>query len=114
MIPIENRQTIEMPIFPTSEGREPNACVLLENECFGIPGDSYLLIDTNTPYENGKISVLTFSGKALRLVRVFIAEDEALIFVNEDDESVLLNKEDLNEAKGMRFEGVLLQVLINL
>ena len=113
MIPTKTRQEIEIPSIFTADGRKPNACVLLENECFGIPGGSYLLIDTNTPYENGKISVINFSGKAQRLVRVFIAKDETLIFVNEDDKSISLNKEVLNEAKGMRFEGVVLQVVID-
>ena len=113
MKPTKDRQVIEIPSIFTSNGRTPNACVLLEDECFGIPADSYLLIDTDVPYENGKISVINFSGNARRLARIFIAEDETLILVNEDDKSVSLNKENLNEAKGMRFEGVLLQFLVD-
>ena len=105
----KNRQKLKMPIISTTDGRKPKACVLLENESFGIPGGSYLMIDTDTPYIDGKLSVVLLDGE-LRLLRVN-SVNEVFLFTAENF-SEFMEREEITER--VKFVGVAIQALIDL
>lgn len=105
---IDNNMNLEIDSFEV-EGIKPNACVFLSEACFNIPGGSYLLIDTDTPYIDGKLSVVLLDGE-FRLLRVNVV-NEVTLFTADGYSSFMEQDERLERVK---YVGVALQVLINL
>ena len=109
MKPTKDRQEIEIPSIFTADGRTPNACVLLPEACFSIPAGSYLLIDTDTPYIDGDLSVVLLDGE-LKLLRVNIVDDELTLFTADSFPMLMDNDERIERVQ---YVGVVLQALIS-
>ena len=109
MKPTKTRRKIKFPsIFKTKEGKV-NASMLLEKDCFGIPGGSYLLIDIDTPYINGMLSVVLLDGE-FKLLRINSQDGETFLFTC-GDYYEFIEKQELEERG--KFVGVVLQALVS-